>query len=72
MPKIFLKIGLALILIVVLLNKVNTLPGASAQNAVDTRFGAVEAFWAPNEAAALGIGWERILFYWNQLQPFGP
>jgi hypothetical protein len=32
----------------------------------------VEAFWAPSEAADLGIGWERILFYWSQLQPFGP
>jgi hypothetical protein len=50
----------------------NSIPRAEALGAIDGRFGAVEAFWAPNEAAALGIGWERILFYWNQLQPFGP
>lgn len=44
----------------------------SAQSPVDTRFGAVESFWAPGEAAALGVGWERILFYWSQIQPYGP
>jgi hypothetical protein len=42
------------------------------QSATDSRFGAVESFWAPNEAAELGIGWERILFYWNEIQPSGP
>lgn len=45
---------------------------AAAQTAVDPRFGAVESFWAPNEAAELGIGWDRILFYWNEIQPNGP
>jgi hypothetical protein len=38
----------------------------------DRRFGAIEAFWATDEAAELGIGWERILFYWRELQPTGP
>ncbi|MCA9927465.1 MAG: hypothetical protein KC419_03265, partial [Anaerolineales bacterium] len=42
------------------------------QSAADPRFGAVESFWAPNEAAELGVGWERILFYWNEIQPNGP
>jgi hypothetical protein len=32
----------------------------------------VESFWAPGEAAELGVGWERILFYWNEIQPTGP
>lgn len=36
---------------------------------VDGRFGAIESFWAPQEAAELGVGWERILFYWNEIQP---
>lgn len=45
---------------------------AVAQTAIDQRFGAVESFWAPNEAAELGVGWERILFYWNEIQPAGP
>jgi hypothetical protein len=39
---------------------------------LDDRFGAVESFWAAEEAADLGVGWERILFYWNEIQPFGP
>lgn len=38
----------------------------------DTRFGAIESFWAADEAEELGVGWERILFYWNQIQPTGP
>lgn len=42
------------------------------QSARDPRFGAVESFWAPGEAAQLGVGWERILFYWNEIQPTGP
>ena len=32
-------------------------------------FGAIESFWAPQEAAELHVGWERILFYWNEIQP---
>ncbi|NKQ34747.1 MAG: hypothetical protein HF973_03930 [Chloroflexi bacterium] len=44
----------------------------SAQSARDPRFGAIESFWAANEAAELGVGWERILFYWNEIQPNGP
>ena len=35
----------------------------------DPRFGAIESFWAPQEAAAASVGWERILFYWNEIQP---
>ena len=46
---------------------------ARAQAALpDPRFGAVEAFRAPADAAELGLGWERAIFFWNQLQPSGP
>ena len=38
----------------------------------DPRFGIVSAFWLPEEAAALEAGWERILFYWSEVQPQGP
>ncbi|MCA9966026.1 MAG: hypothetical protein KC423_17360 [Anaerolineales bacterium] len=38
----------------------------------DPRFGAIESFWAPAEAAELTVGWERILFYWSEIQPTGP
>lgn len=44
----------------------------AAQTALDPRFGAIESFWAPAEAAELGVGFERILFYWNEIQPGGP
>ncbi|MCA9865272.1 MAG: hypothetical protein KC410_02140 [Anaerolineales bacterium] len=40
--------------------------------AVDERFGIVEAFWRADDAAELGVGWDRILFYWNEIQPTGP
>lgn len=39
---------------------------------LDQRFGIVEAFWSPEQAADLGAGWERILFYWSEIQPTGP
>ncbi|MGH2594207.1 MAG: hypothetical protein ACRDGG_11915, partial [Anaerolineae bacterium] len=45
----------------------------SAQSAPpDPRFGAVEAFRSSADAAGLRLGWERIIFFWNQLQPNGP
>jgi hypothetical protein len=44
----------------------------AAQSAPDWRFGAVEAFRSPNDARELNLGWERILFYWSELQPTGP
>lgn len=42
------------------------------ETSVDRRFGIVEAFWEPEDAAELGVGWDRILFYWNEIQPNGP
>ena len=36
----------------------------------DRRFGAVEAFWETSSAAEAGVAWERILFYWSELQPY--
>ncbi|MFB0535820.1 MAG: glycosyl hydrolase [Anaerolineae bacterium] len=38
----------------------------------DPRFGAVEAFYAPEAATEAGVGWERVLFWWRHLQPNGP
>ncbi|MFO7662086.1 MAG: hypothetical protein R6X18_05775 [Chloroflexota bacterium] len=39
---------------------------------VDQRFGVIEAFWEEDDAAELRVGWDRILFYWNEIQPTGP
>lgn len=48
------------------------LSGRGAGAADQPRFGVVEAFWSPEQAADLGADWERILFYWSELQPTGP
>jgi len=45
---------------------------ASATSPPDPRFGAVEAYEAPDQAALAGVGWERVIFWWHQLQPDGP
>lgn len=63
---------ICLILIVIVLKGAAAPTSTQAQSAIDRRFGAIESFWAPNEAAELGVGWERILFYWNEIQPTGP
>lgn len=35
----------------------------------DRRFGVVEAFRAPDQASELGAGWDRIIFWWNSIEP---
>ena len=67
-----LKLLVFLLLIVLLVNGLAHPQASQAQGVVDPRFGAIESFWAPDEAAALGVGWERILFYWSEIQPTGP
>ncbi len=34
----------------------------------DPRFGVIEAYDAPHSAAALGAGWTRVTFRWNEIQ----
>lgn len=66
-PKLFL------LLIVVLGHLAFGVGPATAQGSPpDRRFGAVEAFRDPVAAAEAGVGWDRILFYWSELQPNGP
>lgn len=38
----------------------------------ERRFGVVESYAAPDAASALGAGWTRVTFQWNQIQPDGP
>ena len=47
-------------------------PVAAQDPPPDIRFGAIEAFRDPVAAAEAGVRWERILFYWSELQPNGP
>ncbi|MCU0512437.1 MAG: hypothetical protein MUE40_07685 [Anaerolineae bacterium] len=36
------------------------------------RYGVVEGFWFPELTCELGVGWERLIFNWEQHQPTGP
>jgi hypothetical protein len=36
------------------------------------RFGVVEAYYRPDDARALGVSWDRIIFEWARFQPNGP
>ncbi|MDB5077491.1 MAG: exported protein of unknown function [Chloroflexi bacterium] len=45
---------------------------ADLQNSLNSRFGVVEAWRAPQQAAAIGVGWERLTLWWKALQPDGP
>jgi hypothetical protein len=38
----------------------------------DPRFGVVETYAAPQAATAVGAGWTRVTFRWNEIQPDGP
>ncbi len=38
----------------------------------DPRFGAVEAYMAPEQAADLRLGWDRMVIRWDARQPNGP
>ena len=49
-----------------------SVPAVAQPPQPDPRFGAVENFWVPEESRELGLGWERILFYWREIQPEGP
>jgi hypothetical protein len=44
-------------------------PRATAAPSVASRFGAVEAYRAPDQARAARLGWERIIFSWRAIQP---
>ncbi|MBI3763770.1 MAG: hypothetical protein HY260_18150, partial [Chloroflexi bacterium] len=47
-----------------------TLPGPL--QVPDKRFGAVEAYANPAAAAVAGVGWERAIYFWPDIQPTGP
>ena len=38
----------------------------------ERRFGAVEAYDSPGAAAQAGVGWERAIYFWPDIQPNGP
>lgn len=66
------NVGILLILLLATLATKEGVVLSQQGTGPDPRFGITEAFWVPEEAAELGVGWERILFYWRELQPTGP
>lgn len=64
------------VLAVALLYGVLTGAVARAQDtpspAPDPRFGVIEAYHTPELADGAGIGWERIIFYWSEIEREGP
>ncbi|MEM7113301.1 MAG: hypothetical protein AAF614_12775 [Chloroflexota bacterium] len=68
---LYRSIGLLLagLLLSASLTAVPSTHAQDSQPTPDPRFGAIESFWAPDEAAELNVGWERILFYWSEIQP---
>jgi hypothetical protein len=46
--------------------------GDDSPPAPDSRFGVIEAYHEPEMADQLGVGWERIIFYWSELEKRGP
>lgn len=66
------KVAICLLAGILLLTSLFPVRVAGEEKEPDPRFGVVSAFWLPEEAAALNLGWERVLFYWSQIQPTGP
>jgi hypothetical protein len=72
------KIALAVCLLIV--STLLTAPAQARLYPPDRRFGAADVanhdqgIYAVSSATAIeaGVGWERILFYWSELQPQGP
>src|SRR4051794_5043224 len=62
-PTRLAAIGLLLTLLV------SSSPAAAQSGQRDSRFGVVQAINSPDKAAQAGIGWERIMFPWAEIQP---
>ena len=67
--KSYLRLTFYVLLILTLLSPH---PQPLAYGIPDRRFGVVESYAAPNAASALGAGWTRVTFEWNQIQPHNP
>ncbi|MCD6344076.1 MAG: hypothetical protein J7M17_00520, partial [Anaerolineae bacterium] len=65
---VLLRTALTALLLLPLLRAAPT----NAGGIPDSRFGIIETYYAPAEASALGAGWTRVTFEWNQIQPHGP
>jgi hypothetical protein len=67
------RAAIAVVVISILIGFILPVVSVCAQTAPpDPRFGVVESFRVPAAARDLNLGWERIIFYWSQLQRSGP
>lgn len=71
LPPIQLCVFAALRLCVIFLLLLPAVP-VNANGIPDRRFGVIESYENRAAATALGAGWTRITFEWNQIQPGGP
>jgi len=62
-------LALALLFVLALDGLAQDVPRVPARS---NRWGLVEGAWFPNLACDLGVGWERLIFDWDQHQPSGP
>jgi hypothetical protein len=74
LPVLRWRIVILCIALTTILARFDSSPTAHAQDPIppDPRFGAVEAYHAPELADRSGVGWERIIFYWSELERDGP
>jgi len=70
--KTYGRLLLVTLVLLALLAALSLSARAEERSPVDPRFGVIESFWQPEEAAELNVGWDRILFYWNEIQPTSP
>ncbi len=61
-----------LIFLICVLFQAGQVTTASAYQKPSGRFGAVESYYRPQDAAGIGIGWDRVIFEWSKFQPAGP
>jgi hypothetical protein len=67
-----MRTGIFLLLLTLVVFLIARAEETSVSGEVNRTFGIVEAYYQPEEAADLGVTWERMIFAWNEFQPNGP
>ena len=67
-----LTLILTFILFSLFLTQSDTIQSAPAAQGGDWRFGVIESYESPADAAALGVTWTRVRFQWAEVQASGP
>ena len=72
MRTLWIRLALVAVLLASVLLNLGSQATVTAAGVPDYRFGVVEAYAAPAAASALGAGWTRTTFRWNEIQLNGP